>query len=678
MIMNPILEERKKSKVSVCDIMQYSQFAHQGKCENDVLYVVYYNEYGEKKLNICPNPEFDIYFTKPEYRYEWNKPREYVPADKVFPVTVTRKTLLPEIYREICKDTTGSTSAKYFRAVYENAIQTQRWNARKEVFKWEHVFLADLSVEDYYRMKINLDYDCNTTHDVRMAFLDIESDIYGLSSSELAANIAPTNAVTIIFTHNLDGEKIPQVYTFLLRDHKRYPQQEEFEENFDEMMKLVHENFDEIEITRKGKKKIIKTNFQYHVSMFDSETELTLKIFETINKYMPDICGIWNIEYDIPQLYYRMRHLGLDPVQVMSHPIFPKDARFVNMNIDHRGAVTAAERKTYVKMTSLTRYICQMLSYASIRKGRKSYGSDALDNIAEVELGIHKREFSHGADISNAAIKDYVNFFLYSINDVVLQFLIEQVTMDLVSLFVDENQANCAYENLAKQTKYNKQFFFHKIVKRGYIPGCNINIDYLSDMSEDKVLYLNEMNNASKRRKALDAMVKSGELDESDLDISLIDDSDIDSWVVSEVDKSDIYSDSIKKKLEVPGAIIGHPNLNSRCGTELVDGVNSKHVFDHVMDFDFAAEYPKAKITRSISRSTQYGRLIINGRISEKQNTYNNPQYIAGSEFVSDYISGDIISMGNVWFDLPDTDEMSKIIEKELRKQNKEKDDNEE
>lgn len=662
--MEPILHEPLGSKISVCDVFVYNPYMHKGECEENVLYIVYIDSTGKKKVRGIRNPTFDIYFTKPQYRKEWDMPRQEAPMDKVYPVAVTQKTLLTTIYKELKKENTKS--AKYYANIYETACNTGRWGARKEILKWEHVFLADLSLEDYYRLMLNVQYDCNNVGEVKMAFLDIESDTEGLTSSELAANMAPTHATTVIFTHNLNGEKIPQVYTFLLKDYKRYPQQKDFEENLDKVMEMVHKEFDEVEIVRKKKKKTIVTNFQYHVMFYDTEEELIVAIFSTLNLYRPDLCAIWNAEYDIPQLYYRLRRLGLEPLEVMCDSIFPRSTRFIDMKIDHRGFVTAAERKTYFKMTSCIRYIDQMLSYASIRRGRKSFGGTSLDNISEIELGAHKRKFSPGVTIKNAAILEYSKFFLYSINDVVLQFLCEYVTKDLLSLFIDMNQSNCSYENLSKQTKYNRQFFFHKFIKRGYIPGCNVNIDYLSGMSEDKIEYLKDLELAKKRRTIIDKLLADGTIEtEDEFDESMIESYDTNAGDDGSIN-DDVFCDSIDKKIEFAGAIIGHPNLNSNIGAPLFKNVFSKHIFDFSMDYDFAAEYPKAKVTRSITKETQYGRLIIGEKISDRQNTYNSKQYLPGGEFVSDYISGDMLSFGNTWFNLPTTDEMASIIEKKL------------
>ena len=135
------------------------------------------------------------------------------------------------------------------------------------------------------------------------------------------------------------------------------------------------------------------------------------------------------------------------------------------------------------------------------------------------------------------------------------------------------------------------------------------------------------------------------------------------------------FEDSTDRKLPLPGGLVGNPDFNSANGTELIDGVPSKHVFDEVMDEDYASEYPWAKFTRSLSRSTQAGRLIIPKKVSEYQNVLplgqqkrksDNKMYIPGAEFTSDYISQDYLMFGSVWFNLPFVDEMEKLVDEAL------------
>lgn len=670
MSMKNILAEPDGSEITIVELVDYiptrpvyemyGERLPTNDCKYEVLFIIYKDKDNKKKIRAIPRPEIEFYFTKPEYRNQWITPREYIEIDKTYPVKVQSNKVLNTIKKEVEKH--DDPLSKHLLEVYQYANNTQQWGMRKEIFKWPHVFLADVGTEDYYRIMLGYHYETNRDHTATKCFLDIESDVYGKTTSETDANLDPTNAVTLIFDHDLitDNPK-PQVYTFLLRDHDRYPQQEYFEKNLKRFLEQCHKEFDRIKVVKKKKVQYIDNVADYHIVMFDKESELLSSVFAIINRQRPDICAVWNIAYDLPKMKARMERNNMNPVDIMSDPAFPQQCRFININVDNRPGIDIADRKTYIKMTSTTKYLDQMQTYANLRKGRKAYGSNSLDNISEIELGIHKRRFPKGVDVTNACIKDYWDFVLYNINDVWCQYLIDSVTSDLYSLIVDSNQSYCAIENLTKQTRYNKQIYYTEYLRYGVVPGSNINNDYINHKTDENADIIRELKRAKRRRAMMDQMISRGEIDSDDE----IDINDIDEFLeASEISDRvlDLYRDSPDRQLKLQGAIVGHPNLNSRNGMELVEGVLSKHVYNDVMDMDFSAEYPWAKYTRSISRSTQYGRLIIPEKISDRQNEYDFENYIPGSEFTSDYISQDFISMGNVWFNLPTTEELVKMI----------------
>lgn len=666
-IMENILPVPHGSPITIHDILTYVPYRHapydspERKNPANTLFIVYKDDTNKKRVKTIVDPTMTIFFTKPEFRDDFTTAREYIDVSKVYSKTIYAKNILSEIYREAVAD--KRESSKRFVRSYLNAVRTGHWRTKKEILKWPHVFLADIDIDDYYRIMLGYNYDTNKNHEITKCYGDIESDIYGLTTSEQNENLDKTNAVTLIFGQ-WKGDMHPHVFTLLLRDYERYPQQKYFAEHLDEFYQQCHKEFDRIAVTKKNKTQYIETNAKYKILFFDHEKDLLQTVFKLINTEKPDFCGFWNIAYDMPKMKARMEYNGLDPMEIMCDTdVFDPEKLFMEFHIDTRSGIQTADKKTYIKMTSTTRYIDQMVTYANLRKGRKAYGSDKLDNIAEIELGIHKRSFKKGIDVTNAAIKDYWNFVLYNINDVWLQYLIDMVTSDCYSLFVDSNQSLCSIENLSKQVRYNRQIYYFNYLKYNVVPGSNINVDYSSEnMAELDPDTMIELRKARARREKYDRMLAEGLLDETtSINDIEVDDSDIFDEIIGNVD--DVYCDSPTRKLKLQGAVVGHPNLNSQNGMELVQGIKSKHMHRDCMDMDYASEYPWAKYTRSISRSTQHGRLIIPKKISERQNEYNFENYIPGAEFTSDYISQDILSFGNVWFNLPSMTELAELIQ---------------
>lgn len=697
--MTHILPEKEGAPVNVFNVLEYNQFKCHGEQQENELFIVYRNSEGEKKVHSIKDPPMEIYFVKPEYRKEFLTPREYYPIDRTYPAKVPARSVLRRIYSEMKAqpDMVGSQLMN----VYNNAQATGQFRARKEILKWPYALMGDMDTESYYWVQLGTHYDLSQGAVIDKCFADIENDIYKLNSTEQAMNMDPVNACTLIFSYDNRGpfKKLkPQVFTFLLRDHKRYPQQADFEKHLTEFYATCHECFDEQTVIKKNKKKVIRVEADYHIVMCNTEQELLKGIFDKINEYKPDVCEFWNMPYDMPKMKARMEILGMDPVEVISDSdFFPREIQFVQFHMDNR-PIDISERNSYIRASTTTQYIDQMQNYAGIRKGRKSYGSNKLDNIANIELGMGKWSFPKGIDVTNACILDYWDFVLYNIRDVWCQYLIDFVTNDTMSLIYDMNQHNCPLHHLVKQTKYQKQIYYAGYLRRGFVPGHNINVNYTRYETEEE----EEAANEARKRRQLRLFLDQQGFDADDIEEAMSQGEDaVNSLVEAGIRPSDeegsdddnikeiieveaataldenlaIFEDSTERKLTLPGGLVGNPNNNSANGTELIDGVQSKHVFDDVMDEDYASEYPWAKYTRSLSRSTQIGRLIIPHKVSPYQNLLplgqvkrkeDTKNYIPGAEFTSDYLSQDWLSFGAAWFNLPLTDECGDIIDRML------------
>ena len=633
---------------------------------SSIMSIVYKDKDHKKKVQHIINPKMDIYFVKPEFR-TFNTPREYLEINKCYKKAVTPSKVLSTIVDEI-KKSDDPISAQY-RKIWETASASpELYQAKKDVLKWPYTLMSDIDIESYYRIMLGHRYNQMRSHTIDKAYLDIENDIFGLTSTETSNNEDPVNAVTVIYKFDPHGPKKRKnkiVKTYLLRNYKRYPQQKDFEEHLDKFIARCHKEFDKQVVIKSGKTMIVDCSADYDIRMYDSEAELLIEVFKDLNTIRPDTCEIWNIAYDIPKMFHRMQKLDLDPVAVMCDPQWDPRYQFVDLDIDTR-AIDSSLKKTAIRMANTTLFLDQMQNYAGIRKGRKAYGSDRLDNIANIELGVGKWKFKNGIDVTNAAIYDYFNFVLYNIRDVWCQELIGEVTEDSTSIIYDMNQAFCPLQRLFKQITYNRQIYYTQRLNRGFVSGNNPNAEYGNFKKPDK--------------KVID---ESALLAYYDGEGDMIEDSEGENEEQEENDLQkiaeettsdiiDIFEDDPSRYLYLQGGLVGNPDNNSQNGTELIEGIHSKHIFDDVLDMDFSSEYPWAKYTRSLSKSTQFGRLIIPHKISELQNVLPLGQkkrdedlkyYTAGSEFVSDYISGDVMSFGHVWFGLPDIDELEKEFE---------------
>ena len=630
--------------ISLLEVHQYQQWKHGGEYKNDVLYIVYKDKNGNKELVAIPRPEQEIWFTKPEYRHMWNLTRDSAPKDMLFPVMVKPQNMMNVIYDQLKEDEGDYTNR--FKEIYKIANETKNNRMKKELHKYPHVFMSDLGITDSYRLNLSMQYNTQGNHKIKRSFMDIETDIFGLSDKDTKVfNKDKINAITFVTAFdptNVTSDK-KHVFTLLLRDHKRYPQQAEFEKNIEAFKVECKETFNKVELTINHEKVMHISDFEFHFLFFDDEGDLLTNFYKIVNSISPDTMDIWNIEFDIPKIYNRMIINGMDPVQVMSHPKFPKEARYLEMNIDRRGFVTFSNRKTNIKSSNMFLYIDQMLLYAGMTKGSKSVPDYSLDTILGIELGFGKRKFKDGATIKDIHMKNYKEFVLYSITDTIAQEFLDNYTSHTTTAFMDTQTAGCPLEYTTKPTMYTRNYYhLSKLKNFNMIPGNNPNTDYIDEMTAEKYEILKEIEEAIKAK-------KEEEEDEDNIEFE----DEIEKDMYQTLSETNSFNDGIDVKHNLGGGIVGDPALNINNGEELIEDFRSKHVFKLVLDFDYASEYPWIKYTRNLGKETEIGRLVFDKRISGRQNPYNNDIYLPGAEFISDYISQDWLSMGTVYFNLP-------------------------
>lgn len=636
-------------EISIVSVNMYQQWKHGGSYPNDVLYIVYKDKHGNKSLVTIPKPKQEIFFTKPEYRHLWSLTRDSVKRDMVFPVEVPPQKIVSAIHDQLKDEDTPYS--QYYRDLYKQSYDTNNSRMRKELHKYPHVFMSDLSITDSYILNLCTQYNTKGVHKVKKSFMDIETDIYGLSDADTKIfNKDKINAITFVtsfdpFNKEENSDK-KHVFTFLLRDYSIYTQQEEFEKDIESFKVECKERFNNIPLTVNGKEIMHKSDFEFHFLFFDSEGDLLTNFYSIVNAVTPDTMAIWNIEFDIPKIYNRMIMNGIDPIQAMSHPQYPKEARFLEMNIDRRGFVTFSNRKTNIKSSNLFLHVDQMLLYAGMTKGAKSIPDYSLDTVLGIEIGYQKDKFENGITIRNVHRKDYKKFVLYSINDTISQEVLDFYTSHTNTAFKDTQTAGCPLEYTTKPTMYTRNYYhLCKIRDFGMIPGNNPNTDYLEGMDAERYDILEEIKEAMAQKKA----DEEDEMDFAD---------EIEKEMYDSLNKG--MEDGIDVKHPLGGGVVGDPHLNINNGEEIIKGFRSKHIFKNVIDYDYASEYPWIKYTRNLGKETEIGRLIFDKRLSPRQNEYQNDIYLPGAEFISDYISQDWLSMGVVYFNLPSSTELIK------------------
>lgn len=572
------------------DIILINIIYHKPKKETDWIdYLdVIYKEIstGEKRCLIIKEPEMEIYIVDEQYRdYTYNK--SFIELEKCFIKRVKCKNLEMEIAKE--------AGDNYIRMIKE-CRQTRNSSAIKNIHKWRYVFGSDIDPETYFRIQYALEYenDDKPKH-LTKQYADIEVDgidIVGFPKD----GECPINAITLVDQDSM------QCFTFLLRNDKN-KQIEEFENNIDDFITSLHEDFDDS-----------YGSFSYNFYMYDesNEIELIRDFFKLVNTLKRDFLMFWNQSFDIKYFLDRIRLLGEEPENIICSNDFPvkesyyfPDARIFDVK----------KKKDYLKASCYTVYIDQMINYVKIRAGKGEMRSHKLNAIGFNELKDTKLDYSDEADIKTLPYVNYKKFVKYNIKDVMLQYGIEKKVSDVDTLYARLCKNPTQPHKSFSQTVMLKSRAYIEFYKYGYILGNNINTQYGD---------LTNMIGAS-----------SKESDEDDED-----------------EKFD-------------GALVANPTLNTETGAFVMGG-RSKYIRDYVVDFDFSSLYPSIIIGFNISPSTMVGKLFINDKqVIDRYSAPEiaNDKYDAAKDFMEGVLSQNYLMLGTRWFNLPTTDIIFKQFE---------------
>ena len=430
-----------------------------GRYGSDYAHIVFKdNNTGLKHVQTIKDPKYTYYLAKEDVEIGYNM--AWIESDKVYPVTCN--------YRDIKKSIAEKT---HNLELFKTNISTGNYKLNDSFYAHPRVFGADMNILNYLRMEFAATYQ-NPVSPATIAYYDIENDIIDALTDEVNIGESPINVASIYFDAN------KTVYSFVLRN-SRNPQIEEFEKKYIEDRDLytkkindfIVQNIGSVEKTQKYRLE----NLNLRVGFFDSEEELIVTFFQVMKKLSPDFAVAYNSSYDLRYLTTRAEVHGLDVLELVSDEDFSR--RFYYYFVDMAMYNDYENRKDYVMMSSKTTWLDQMIIYASRRKGQNAISSFSLDNVAATECGVRKLDWHH---ITNRfalfAYTEFETFWLYNINDTIVQACLEAQTEDLQYVFNNVIEMNTPYQKIFRQTNYlaSKGMEFYK-EHEGVIMGANIN-----------------------------------------------------------------------------------------------------------------------------------------------------------------------------------------------------------
>ena len=583
----------------------------------DYLYLIWRDlDTDEKHLQCIPEPMVDIYFEKPEFRdHAYNKNYEHIEnLDK-------KVTKFKDIIFQIAEDM-GPAGKQMLR----NAFDTRDYKLLNNFYMYPYVYGADYDCASWYRIQWLRTLDNDRPKKIHKGFMDIEVDGFEVPGMPSPQD-CPVNAITLVDAYD------KTVYTFLYTNRPfipkntahMSPEQIKQEDKRRDMYMHMHE---EQEYMRNHTEEIEEElhsmfddsygELDYKLYFYSDEKKMLVHFFQLINTLKLDIIGIWNISFDIPYLMERLRVLGLDPAQVMTHPDFPvKECWFKEDTVNH----DIKNKSDFFHVSSYTLWYDQMQLYASIRKGAKELRSYKLNFIAQIELNDSKLDYSEDGDIKTLPYTNFKKFTIYNIKDTLLQYGIEERTCDFDTLYVSSYKNATAYNKVFRQTVKLRNVQYLSFLDQGLIPGENINIYNKNDENT----------------------VKSDDEEDDDE--------------------------------EFEGALVADPLYNGYVGLELY-GKPTNNVFANAIDFDMSSFYPSSIFAMNIDPSTLIFKTIMDGDQYEFNKGDLKFRGITGDYFekgcdvakecLDNFQTGNYMTTATKWLNFPDVSEVMNRLRKEL------------
>ena len=438
----------------------FPEYSDGHKVSDDKIFLVFKdNVTNEKKYKIIEKPDYTFYKIKDGEKIP-NYNQMFIEKEKVEPVTVPFMKLEANIAHAVGKDD------EYKQNLFNHN------KAANKIFHTEpSIFFSDVNIEDHYRFKFANSYTNNICK-ISKGFFDIEVDALNCKGEFVEMGECPVNCVSFL------DETSNTVYVFILRDQNN-PLIQEFENKFINGQfnwQTIHDFIVEAVggVEKAEEFGLMETNF--NLRFFDHEIELLAALFNTMHQCSPDFIETWNGSgFDIPYIIQRIYNLGYQPEEIMCDKTWKIKA--VKHMIDTRHINEPAERGDFTFISGLPVFLDQYIQYASRRKAKMgSYKSLKLDDIGELEAGVHKLDYSHITHkVTELPWLDFQTFVLYNIMDTVVQKCIEKKTQDLEYIFAKCIANNTVYRKGHRQTTYLINRMANDWYKMGYIIGNNCN-----------------------------------------------------------------------------------------------------------------------------------------------------------------------------------------------------------
>ena len=434
--------------------------------------VIYWSPY-TKQLEIKYEPPIiDIWFLK-----KANRTNKYqitqVPIDDCYPFYCKPSQVAKVIAQEI-----GGEWAERYESM--KSMDMFQYEMTSKMCECPWVFKADFDPTVYFRLRWLFQYGTDIdVSKVETGFVDIETDVIDRTIDPHDYTVAPQpiNAITLV----LPNKKIAAMFVLGPRP------KDQLDARFHELLELQTKEYNwlckhtaefsnELIHDEDNSKYVSDYDIRIHIFDYDKEIQMIQLLFAYIAKYRPWFLEAWNAPFDFNYIWNRIKYLGYNPADIMIPPEFKTDR--IRFSEDKNPKAVIKTSRDWFELSTYPIMLCQMRTFAAIRKSQSEMPSYKLDAIGHKIAGIGKaNKFDR-----ELAYRHFLDFLRYNFGDVIVQTAIEQKTGDAGALFSRSYMFATPYSKCFQEThivRNIREYYYEKASR--VVQSCRLIVDKSED-----------------------------------------------------------------------------------------------------------------------------------------------------------------------------------------------------
>jgi hypothetical protein len=383
------------------------------------------NDKGETRpeLRIFTKPKTTFWVTQPQYRNHTDK-KEFENRDRLTEYSVYYKDKDKEIFKAL-------------NGYYPNFLSFKQ---RRELYQSPYLYGGNITIEARVAMKYKKDLakQGKVSHTPTTGFFDIEKSLIPDSEGKLPLmTFTAENKVYLAMKRSFMYEEENGKMVPVTIDKIKHAVSEIIDPLVEEIFESEKDSLNAVRH---------KLPFTYEYFVGDTEVDMILWIFEKMHESKVSFIGIWNLNFDIPEIIKVLEEAGIPLKDVFAHPSL-RNGRFAYANYrpDVRKVDHFTQKWHWLSATAHFQFVDSLALYSYIRTVDGKEASYALDDVLK-KFGIGGKlkvrqvkdlEGLQQADWHRAMLGKYFTYYaLYGMWDTMSLQILEWRNSDLTSMML--------------------------------------------------------------------------------------------------------------------------------------------------------------------------------------------------------------------------------------------------